>query len=245
MAPTPSIPSLQNLQKNILHLPREILAHLEHLSPRDAPAESLPSHTLSAVKRQYTTVAIPATYQGLNAGPAPGTVVGIVLGSVAGFVLVIWLLWTLANYGGRGGVTAESIQVVREGRSRSPHSHSRRSRRSHHRTVTEVRERSRSPLPPPRNETIIVEERRSAPPPMERETSIVEERRTEPRVEGDDIVEVIEEGSLSVSPGPPPRRDGSRRSRRSGFRQVDPNQFGGGDYPQQRIRRDRSLSSRG
>lgn len=114
-----------------------------------------------------------------------------------------------------------------------------------------MRERSRSPLPP-RREEIIVEERvrrESVPPPpprLERETIIVEERR-EPRVEGDDIVEVIEEGSISVSPERPPRRESSRRSggRRSGFRQVDPNQFGGGDYPQHHVRRDRSLSSRG
>src|SRR5437762_7465005 len=41
-------------------------------------------------RRETQMVAIPATYSGLNA--SPGTIVGIVLGSVAGFVVLVWLL---------------------------------------------------------------------------------------------------------------------------------------------------------
>lgn len=47
--------------------------------------------------------------------------------------------------------------------------------------------------------------------------------------EEDDIVEVIEEHS----PEPPPRRE----SRKSGFRTVDPAEFGGGNAPSRKISR--------
>jgi hypothetical protein len=76
-----------------------------------------------------------------------------------------------------------------------------------------------------------------------RETVIVEESRPERRVEGDDIIEVVEEHS-SID-APPPRRK-SRRSAgyrsvdptpdAGGYRSVDPKLFAGGDYPQRRVR---------
>nr|POE93318.1 hypothetical protein CFP56_19330 [Quercus suber] len=133
-----------------------------------------------------TVVAIPAVYQGLNSGPAPGTVVGIVLGSIAGFLLLLLLFWALTN--GTGGVfrttTYREEDVVVRRRSRSP-----RSRRSHR---TEMAERS------PRRERVIRQERivRDVPPPREpsriRETIIVDSAPPpfERRVAGDDIVEV-------------------------------------------------------
>ena len=160
-----------------------------------------PSKTVSSLVKRQTIVAIPTTYTGLNAGPDPGTVAGIVLGSVGGLLLVLWLIYTCFNLGGRGG--AVGVEEVVHRRSRSP----RRSRRSETRSeVIEVSRRSRTP-PPPRNrrETIIIEESRRPAP--------VSERRE------DDIVEVIEEHSP-----PPPRR--SRRA--SGYRNVDPNEFAGG-----------------
>lgn len=71
---------------------------------------------------------------------------------------------------------------------------------------------------------------------------IVEERRVSRgpspmrRVDGDDIVEVIEEGSSIVDvQSPPPRRDRRRRNS-GGYRSVDPNQYAGGDYPQRSVR---------
>lgn len=167
-------------------------------------------------------VPIPTVYQGLNAGPAPGAVVGIVLGSVAGFLLLIWLMWTLSN--GSGVFRSDNYQeenVVVRRRSRSP-----RSRRSSRRT--EMASRS-----PARRERVIRQERivRDVHPPREpsriRDTVIVDEpSRVERRVEGDDIVEVIEEhSSIGVGGGAPPRRQ-TRRS--SGYRLVDP-LLGGGD----------------
>jgi hypothetical protein len=45
-------------------------------------------------RRQIAVLAIPTTYIGLTSDPQPGTVVGIVLGSVAGFLLLIWVIYT-------------------------------------------------------------------------------------------------------------------------------------------------------
>ena len=83
---------------------------------------------------------------------------------------------------------------------------------------------------------------RPAPEPRRREsrrTTVVEEtRRTstrEPEIEREeDIVEVIEEHS------PVRRKTGSRRESNrvsSGFRTVDPAEFGGGDRPVRKVSR--------
>jgi hypothetical protein len=62
---------------------------------------------------------------------------------------------------------------------------------------------------------------------MPRSSFIVDER-PERRVEGDDVVEVIEEHS---SVGAPRRK--SRRN--SGYRSVDPEFYAGGGYPQRAV----------
>jgi hypothetical protein len=188
----------------------DALPDLDSLAPRDidiaAPAIvprqelSLPNaRSLGAdafVKRQFDQnqspqVIIPTLYN--LSGPAPGTVVGIVLGSVGGFLLIVWLLVSLTSLGGggRGAIAGEEEIVVRRRRGSNSH----RSRRS---TRTEVREYSRSPR---RREQIIVEERRREP----RVRSVVVEERS--RVPGDDVVEVIEEHDDYRS------RRGSRRYR--------------------------------
>ncbi|KAH7064587.1 hypothetical protein B0J12DRAFT_3591 [Macrophomina phaseolina] len=175
-----------------------------------SPHGSLPANSARLlVPRQASDSTggyIPLSYQGLDSGPAPGAVVGIVLGSVAGFLLIVWLLMTLTNLNGRNAIAGEEEIVVRERPPRSPRS--RRSRRS---SRHEIREVSRSPRP---HQHIVVEERRTSvpppPPPQPRPRSrsvLVEERVTserERRVDGDDIVEVIEEHS-------PPSRHRSRR----------------------------------
>ena len=74
-------------------------------------------------------------------------------------------------------------------------------------------ERSRAPDPEPE----------PLSPETEREHVEVEERETERRVEGDDVVEVIEEQS-DITPEPP-------RRKKSGYRTVDPNEYGGGSFP--------------
>ena len=72
-------------------------------------------------------------------------------------------------------------------------------------------------MPPPPAEPIRSPEREI------HEVEVEEER----RVDGDDVVEVIEEQSVSTAE--PPRR------KKSGYRTVDPNQYGGGNYPQREI----------
>lgn len=115
-----------------------------------------------------------------NDGPGAGAVVGIVLGSVAGFLLLAWLLFTLTN-NSRNHIAGEEEIVVRRPR-RNSHSH--RSRRG---TRSEVREYDRSPRRSGGRSTVIVEERRHSRP----RSIVVEESRR--RVPGDDMVEVIEE----------------------------------------------------
>ncbi|KAI9661256.1 MAG: hypothetical protein M1821_009583 [Bathelium mastoideum] len=192
--------------------------------------------------RQQPEIAIPTIYSGLNAGPTPGAVVGIVLGSVVAFLLVVWLLFFLTQ-NQRASIEGESVYIESRRRSTSPPPRSRSSR--HTRTTrrhTEVREVSRSPRP----ERVVVEERERivrepAPPPVVvRETVrappviVSEERHEERRVEGDDIIEVMEEQS-DITPEPQPRRKSSANRRSSGYRSVDPNQYGGGEYNQRDV----------
>ncbi|KAJ4332657.1 hypothetical protein N0V87_008217 [Didymella glomerata] len=164
----------------------------DSLLPRDpaidiaAMAQEAP-HTAPIAKRQQMVIqqGIIPTYYNLS-GPEPGTVVGIVLGSVAGFLLIVWLLFTLTQGNKTGTTTAlagEEEIVVRRPRRNS---HGNRSRRNSH---AQMREVSRSPRQSSGRSHVIVEERRAPPPPRTR-SIIVEERR---RVPNDDVVEVIEE----------------------------------------------------
>lgn len=221
----------------------------------------LPSKVILGPRQQETTllpvngvVAIPATYTDLN-GPPAGQVVGIVLGSVFGFILLIWLLYSI--FGPKEPVAEDSIVTD------LPPPRERRKHRSRHRSRS-VRSRSRSPsidvrertvreirevhtdgpgivpmpmppamyAPPPREpmvERVIVEERRERPRSRSRMT-----RGTATTDSGADEVVVIEEHS------PSPRRDRSRRRSRRGsgaYRPVDPDQWAGGDAPPRRVRR--------
>ncbi|KAK4548827.1 hypothetical protein LTR36_008600 [Oleoguttula mirabilis] len=198
--------------QSLSHTAKQLLERIPHIQPRQSNG----------------IVAIPTVYAGINSGPAPGAVVGIVLGSVCGFLLLIWLFWSLSNGSTFMRSTQdEEVSVVRR-RSRSP-----RSRRSSRRT--EMTSRS-----PARRERVIRQERivRDINPPRApsriRETVIVDDLPLpERRVDGDDIVEVIEEHS-SIGGAPPPRR---KSRRESGYRSVNPDLFAGGDYPQHAVRR--------
>lgn len=59
----------------------------------------------------------------------------------------------------------------------------------------------------------------------------------------EEIVEVIEEESSISSHRPPPKKPSPprsparRESRRSGYRTVDPAEFGGGDAPMRRVKK--------
>ena len=212
---------------------RSLLPSLHNLAPRlpspDAaplPTRTTPiSHTLASLLQRQTTVTttanpiIPATYTGIGQGPTPSTVVGIVFGSVAAFLLLLWLIYTCFGLGGGGGLQGQSSiveeEVVRRHETvRRPRS-SRRS--SPRRAVTSSASESehivetvqREPSPPPRRpstrretETVYVEETiRRAPPPQE------------------EFIEVIEEHDE------PPRRS----KKASGIRHIDPEAFAGGD----------------
>ena len=194
-------------------------------SIRSSPTQPLPhtdlAHSLtSLLRRQLQPSIIPTTYSGLNAGPSPGTVVGIVFGSVAGFLLLLWLIYSIFNFQGGSPATVEEEVVVSRRRSRSP----RRSspRRSSPRRPLSSRSHS---------EVIEVSHQHRSPPHREtrRETVILEETRR-PAQREDDIVEVIEEHS-------PPRRVRRESRRESGYRTVDPEAFGGGSRPLRKVSR--------
>ncbi|KAF6227681.1 hypothetical protein HO173_012011 [Letharia columbiana] len=223
---------------------RSLLPSLHDLAPRllspDTPllpTRTTPfSRTLASLLRRQTTVTataspiIPATYSGLDSGPTPGTVVGIVFGSVAGFLLLLWLIYTCFGLGGgaQGSSSVVEEEVIRR-RSRSPprRAPSRRSSpRSPRRTVvaSSVSE----------SEVVMEEVPRERTPPPRRnssrraETIIVEEtiRRAPPAPQQDAFVEVIEEHDE-----PPPRR--SRKAQ--GFTHIDPEALGGGDGKFKRV----------
>ncbi|TGO49202.1 hypothetical protein BCON_0217g00030 [Botryotinia convoluta] len=186
---------------------------------------------------------IPTTYGQQNNSPSPGTIVGIVLGSVGGFLLLLWLLYTCCTLGRRQSAQStvtEDVTFRGNVRRRSHNSH--RSSRPHSRRVSTTekveirRQRSRSPAPVRVVREEVRQETRRPPPPVER--VVVEERREVRRSRerspsssggGSDEVVVIEEHD-------PPRRSKSKRERRergeraerdSGFRTVDPLSFGG------------------
>lgn len=221
--------------------PRSLPIDLPFLPTRTVPPSKLePLSLASLFRRQVVTVTatappptqttnplIPTTYSGLNAGPTPGTVVGIVFGSVAGFLLLLWLIYTCFGLGGNANVQSSVVDERRE-----TEVVERRSRRTSTR-------RSSPRRPPPAassqsaSEIIEVESRRERTPPRResrRETVIIEE--TTRRAPEEDYVEVIEEHS-------PVRRESSKRERRisGGFRTVDPEAFAGGDRPQRRVRK--------
>lgn len=134
--------------------PHTLTRRLSRLLPRQSTGANL--------------VAIPYFYQ--YGGPSPGAVAGIVLGSVFGFLLLMWLFWSLSNGSGfirSSDYEEEDVVVRRRSRSR---------RGSRRREMT-----SRSP----RRERVIRQERivRDIPPrepSRVRETVIVDEG---PRVE--------------------------------------------------------------
>ena len=184
---------------------------------------------------------LPTTYPGINTDPPPGTVVGILLGSVAGFILLLWLIYTCC-YLNVTDIYEEEEIVRRSSGSRGRRSSRSRSEMTHHRRSSSRHHHHHSQPPPQqgRRETIIVEERRTQAAPA---VVVVDEEDDGGGV--DDIVEVIEEHSPSRTPSPPPRR-ARGAGRRSGdyrresegyYRTVDPHAFGGGSGPARKVGR--------
>ncbi|KAB8074996.1 hypothetical protein BDV29DRAFT_114986 [Aspergillus leporis] len=82
------------------------MAPIPHLSP-----PTLPNTITNINKRMtplplgpsYTTISIPASYGRLTTSPAPGTIAGIILGSVFGFIFLLYLLYLGLSSGRRFG----------------------------------------------------------------------------------------------------------------------------------------------
>ncbi len=202
-----------------------------------APPET--RDALALFGRQVTTL-VPATYGGLNAGPDPGTVVGITLGSVGGFILIVYFVYICMSFGTSDSASSYGTASVVTRKSRRSHrrgdGHRHRHGGSRQRETVEIRTSSRGPvvveeiITPARDhvDRIVVEERRrsvSRPPVVPSAPPVV--------LSDDDEVVVIEEHS-------PPRRhrthrrsSASQRHERhaSGFREVDPDRFAAATRP--------------
>ncbi|CAM1511426.1 Fc.00g089390.m01.CDS01 [Cosmosporella sp. VM-42] len=162
-----------------------------------------------------TFVAIPATYGSQHSSPSPGAVAGIVLGSVAAFILLLYIVYAILH---GGPVLFRKASSESSLGSRSVVSF---------RTATRAKKRSSRV-----SETTEIHSReRVSPPEAPRGVSPV--LTTEESV---DEVVVIEEHT------PPPSRGGSRRHsgyrRDSGYRDVDPGRFAGDDEPVREARRE-------
>ncbi|KAK4692691.1 hypothetical protein P7C71_g4565, partial [Lecanoromycetidae sp. Uapishka_2] len=230
---------------------RSLLPQLHELAPRLPSSDShiFPTRTLvprtlaSLFQRQVTVTAtatsisdpiIPATYSGLGQGPTPGTVVGIVFGSVAGFLLILWLIYTCFNLGGnmRGSSSVIEEETVVRRRSRSPRRTSTR-RSSPRRREASISSRSAS-------EVIEIQSSRTrerTPPRREQRREIIVEETIRRAPPEDDVIEVLEEHSDHT-----PRREKSERRERDrrvsgGFRTVDPEAFAGGSRPVRKVSR--------
>lgn len=205
----------------------------------DAPSRS-------RLHARQATSTVPGFYPSLNDGPDPGTVVGIVLGSVAGFLLVLWLVYTCFQIGGRGDTVSSygtaSVVTRKTRRKRSRHHHRSPARRE----TIEIR--TSRPPPPREPERVVMEERverrMSQPPPPPMAAPAPPPPRMVSEISDEDEVVVIEEHS------PAPRRQSQHKSKRhsrrrsssasrreSGFREVDPDRFAGGNASLREVRR--------
>lgn len=234
------------------HLPVDKFARRFHAASTPALASrtvktaalDMPVRVLHA--RQQTDT-VPGNYPALNAGPDPGTVVGITLGSVGGFLLLLWLVYTCLQIGGRGDTVSSygtASVVTRKSRRR----HSRHHPRSPSRRRETIEIRTSRPPPPPTERVVVEErtERRSsqAPPPMPAPPPPMPMPMPTPPprmvTDDEDEVVVIEEHT------PPRRASHKSKSRRrrsssarreSGYRDVDPDRFAGGDASFRDVRR--------
>jgi hypothetical protein len=224
---------------------------LQWLRQRDASRISNPGFRLFRRQTQADPnigVIIPTTYVGQTTDPSPGTVAGIVLGSILGFLLLVWLMMTALSSTTPAEMSEEVIEV-RNRRSPSPrHSH-RSSHRSDYRSDSIRGRPSRDYSPRRRTQIIeekVVEERFPTmsdprmskvqgplppppppPPPDVRGEMIVKDQRPARRGREEEVV-VIEDGTDGSSDILPKR---GRRPRSSGYRPVDLGRYAGGDYP--------------
>ncbi|KAK4199637.1 hypothetical protein QBC40DRAFT_328274 [Triangularia verruculosa] len=122
------------------------------MAPIPQPQPQQPGGFLLA--RQTPTKTIPASYGALYTSLDPGAIAGIVLGSVAGFCLILWLFYACINMGNVDSTTEGTASVVT--RKSHHHTHRHRSASAHRRSrnieiTRTTREQSRGP--------VVVEER--------------------------------------------------------------------------------------
>ncbi|KAM0328207.1 hypothetical protein ACHAQA_005614 [Verticillium albo-atrum] len=181
-------------------IPASILDQLSLPHPAAAAAGSAP-----ILPRQNSDpeVIVPATYGGTNSTLAPAAVAGIVLGAVAGFLLLVYVLYMCANGVGppadyrSSTYGASSVSVRRRSRSRAHRHQSRGPGRARVVATERVRVRESGGGP------VVVD---AEPVPMRERTRSVSRAPRVINVDDEDEVVVIEENT-------PPRRP-RRHSRR-------------------------------
>ncbi|KAI6091339.1 hypothetical protein F4821DRAFT_200065 [Hypoxylon rubiginosum] len=203
------------------------------------------THLLPRLATDVSTV--PEGYGRSPSGPDPGAVVGIVLGSIAGFIVLLWIIYwcvnlgngpstTLVEEGSVSGVGSSSVVSFRSRprAHRNSHRHSRSSRgysspsrQRRTKETIEITRRERSagpPVPPLHPEQIVVMEENSTVTSRSRSRSRSRAPPLPPSSSGrqDDEIIVLEEHT-------PPRRRDSRGYRRgsverrssAGYRDAD------------------------
>ncbi|OTA63719.1 hypothetical protein K449DRAFT_32214 [Hypoxylon sp. EC38] len=249
---------------------RDLLSHPASRAPAPLPSPTTTATTFARklhdfasrtlLPRLATDVStVPEGYGRTPSGPDPGTVVGIVLGSIAGFILLLWIIYWCVNLRGptadleEGSVGNGSSSVVSyrsRPRAHRSHRHSHRShsdyspRRRTKETIEITRRtgdlrRSVSPPRAPDHDQIVVMEEHDRS--RSRSRSIIPRSPLPP----DDEIIVLEEHT-------PPRRRESRTYRRrsserrsSGqYRDGDPYRYSRGDGPPRDLSRRGSSSRR-
>lgn len=215
-----------------------------HATARQSPASAFSLVRLGplAPRLAEDVKTVPEGYGRGPAGLGPGAVAGIVLGSVAGFLLLLGLIYACATLGAgarRGAPTTDAGSVTtasvvtrksRKHRHSSKH-HSRsysRSSSPRRRETLEIRQERVErivvpgpgppppPAPPPMRETerIIVEEHSRSRPPLS-PVRVPRGPSPHPLSDDEDEVVVIEEHS------PPRRKRRSKERRSNGYQGVD------------------------
>lgn len=121
MAP---IPLIESSISSVRHAITDLAASASSISSRSPsstvrPTRSIVNHLLSLTARQSTPSIIPTTYGNTTNSMAPGTIVGIVLGSVGGFLFLLWLIYTFANLGTPDQSDYTESVVIQDRRRRS------------------------------------------------------------------------------------------------------------------------------
>ncbi|QSZ29974.1 hypothetical protein DSL72_004492 [Monilinia vaccinii-corymbosi] len=138
---TPSF-SASSSSRNNYYFSRPISSNLQprNIQPSPPPPPPKWAHLLRLASRQFTSDSpgiIPTTYGNHNGSPSPGVIVALVLGAVAGLLVLLWLLYTCCMLG-RAAPRASYVEdvTVRERVRRGSRTSRRGSRRQHGRRVS-------------------------------------------------------------------------------------------------------------